>query len=541
MEKSTVQDKETYIIVLGESTSKFHMQLYGYERNTNPKLSALKNELTVFKQVKSSHVHTIEAIKDMLVLKDSSDDFTKYSLIDCFNEAGFSTYWLSNQIYIGENETIVSAIAKRAHKRIFINPLGGNKFDEEILPELSDILKDNENKKVVFIHLMGTHLSYQNRYPNEFDVFKTEEKSLFGDHADSYINHYDNAILYNDYVISEVIDKAKSESGLCAVVYSSDHGDEVYDFRDFHGHSQELLSKYMQSVPFLIWSNKSFKRKRGEVLTNATNNSEMPFTLNNLPHSIQELFGVKSEYYNASRSFFAEKGVKSEESPDEIFHSETLQALPAYASRIWVHRVNSLERLNYVQDKFDGMELDIVYENGVLDVRHPPAKSIHLSLDIYFSNVNNITSHYFWLDLKNLTKQNVKEVIERLNYLRDKYGIKDNLVLETNNARCIPEMRDTGFYTSYYIANLAYLSGDEQKKEIEKIAAEIAMYKLDVISQSVDNYRLMKEYFPYSQKLVWALNLNWNDSTVHDRIKTLLENDTSIKISLVNYETGGWK
>lgn len=40
----------TIVLVIGESTNRLHMGLYGYHRNTNPKLSSMRDELSVFKQ-----------------------------------------------------------------------------------------------------------------------------------------------------------------------------------------------------------------------------------------------------------------------------------------------------------------------------------------------------------------------------------------------------------------------------------------------------------------------------------------------------------
>jgi len=48
----------TYIVIIGESTSNWHMQLYGYNRETNPLLSKIKDELIIFKDVISPNTHT---------------------------------------------------------------------------------------------------------------------------------------------------------------------------------------------------------------------------------------------------------------------------------------------------------------------------------------------------------------------------------------------------------------------------------------------------------------------------------------------------
>ena len=56
----------THIVVIGESTSRLHMSLYGYERQTNPKLESMKKELKIFNNVFASRPNTIESLEQVL-------------------------------------------------------------------------------------------------------------------------------------------------------------------------------------------------------------------------------------------------------------------------------------------------------------------------------------------------------------------------------------------------------------------------------------------------------------------------------------------
>jgi heptose-I-phosphate ethanolaminephosphotransferase len=537
---NNVTSPETYIFIIGESTNKFHMQLYGYERETTPELQKLRDELVLFNNVKSSHVHTIESLKDVFVLKDKASNFTQNTLIDCFNKAGYSTFWLSNQSYLGENETPISAIANNSTQQVYINSSGSNSLDENLIPELKTILNKSIRKKVVFIHLMGTHLSYQDRYPAAYNVFKESNISIFGEHADSYINQYDNAILYNDYVVSEIIKTAKNINGLAAVTYFSDHGDEVYDFRNFHGHSGAMQSKYMTNVPMFFWANSPFLAQNSTLLVNAKNNINQPFSLKNFSHTAQDLFNVKSNYFQPEKSYFNIQ--------DSLIVNIEPQQIPrphkspyAFDSKIWVHRVNSLERLTEVESLFKGMELDVVFENGKLDVRHPPAQTINLSFEKYLSNMKSPSDHYFWLDLKNLTPNNVSEIISHLNYLTQKFNIKRNILIETTSPATISKLNNAGYFTSYYLPYLAGLNEQTLSNEIVSINKNILLNQPVAISQNFDNYYILNEHFSTQNKLIWALNLNWNDPKTHNRIENLLLKDSTIKVCLVNFKTIGWR
>ena len=43
------------------------------------------------------------------------------------------------------------------------------------------------------------------------------------------INAYDNGTLYNDYIIRTCIEMVRKQDGMSAMLYFSDHGEEVYD------------------------------------------------------------------------------------------------------------------------------------------------------------------------------------------------------------------------------------------------------------------------------------------------------------------------
>ena len=78
----------------------------------------------------------------------------------------------------------------------------------------------------------------KNRYPKAFNYFIDTPKSNFiSDNNNAKINHYDNAILYNDFLISQVIKKVDSLNKKSFVLYFSDHGEEMFDDLNMAGHN----------------------------------------------------------------------------------------------------------------------------------------------------------------------------------------------------------------------------------------------------------------------------------------------------------------
>jgi len=301
--KSDKLGKELHIIVIGESTSATHMKLFGYHRNTNPLLSKIKNELILFNNVHTEKVHTIESLQDVLTFQ-MKNNMTS-TLIDVFNASGYHTYWLSNQPYFEKSITPVTIISKRSNDSKFLNPINSQGTDYQMLKPFKYLIKNLKNdKQVIVVHLKGTHTPYEKYYPKNFKKFN-DGTSKFGKNANEVINHYDNAILYNDYVLSRLINIAKSKANYAvSLTYFSDHGDEVYDNRNYFGHNQALLpSKQMTHVPCFIWLNEKMKKS-----TPATSNYfNSPKKLKNISNTLLDLYQIEFKPIPKTDSYFTDK------------------------------------------------------------------------------------------------------------------------------------------------------------------------------------------------------------------------------------------
>ncbi|WP_156875585.1 sulfatase-like hydrolase/transferase [Lacinutrix venerupis] len=301
-----IGDKEkTYVVIIGESTSRWHMQLYGYARETNPKLTEIKNELLIFNNVIASNVHTLRALEKSLTLSDfkSPNRIDNASIVQMANAAGFETFWISNQKPVGFYESIPTIISSAAKHKTYVNTQESSDvvLDENLLPHINKALNNTAKQKLIFIHLMGTHSTYNKRYPKDFDVFKEATNENLK--AKKVINEYDNAILYNDFVVREIIESVKSKNQNSYVVYFSDHGDEVYDTFDFVGHNEFHGTKPMYEVPFIVWFSKQYKQSFPELfsLENITNR---PYILEDFIHSFSDISKITFNRFNEEKSIF---------------------------------------------------------------------------------------------------------------------------------------------------------------------------------------------------------------------------------------------
>lgn len=94
----------TFVLVIGESTSRDRMSLYGYKRPTTPELEQLKQQypdnLSVFNDVVTSRPYTIEALQQILTFASQTEPElfnSRPSIMNMMKQAGFKTFWITNQ------------------------------------------------------------------------------------------------------------------------------------------------------------------------------------------------------------------------------------------------------------------------------------------------------------------------------------------------------------------------------------------------------------------------------------------------------------
>ena len=288
------------ILVIGESTTRNHMSLYDYSLETNPLLEKIeKKNLYKYTDTISPNGQTIPAIKKLLTFYnlESKKDWYKYNnLIDIMKKSGYKTYWFSNQESSGAYGNVAVAFGKQSDKLLFNVHVDSqteliSAYDEQIINKSVKYI-EKENKNFIIYHLMGTHGKYENRYPKNFEVFKNDLKKTIGE--------YDNAVLYNDYVIDKIISNFKDEDSI--ILYISDHGEEVYDFRDFSGHAETIISRYMVEIPFLIYTSDKFIENYPEKIESIKSSVNKPYMTDDLIHTILDIADIKTSEFDETRS-----------------------------------------------------------------------------------------------------------------------------------------------------------------------------------------------------------------------------------------------
>ncbi|MCB5191582.1 phosphoethanolamine transferase CptA [Methylobacillus arboreus] len=259
----------TLVLVIGESTNRQRMSLYGYQRNTTPNLDAIRGELSVFQNVVSSRPHTIESLMQVLTFADQEHPdlyLTKPSLMNMMHQAGYKSYWITNHQTITKRNTMLANFSKQTDEQFYMNnsrAQNSREYDANVFAPFEEALRDPAPRKFIVVHLLGTHMKYEYRYPAEFDYFKDREgvpAVLNHDQVQVY-NNYDNAVRYNDYVMSTLIGNLREHAPNSLMVYFSDHGEDVYDApgHNMLGRNEGKPTLPMYAVPFIIWTSEQWK------------------------------------------------------------------------------------------------------------------------------------------------------------------------------------------------------------------------------------------------------------------------------------------
>ncbi|MBI1889712.1 MAG: phosphoethanolamine transferase [Burkholderiales bacterium] len=306
------------VMVIGESSRYDRWSLNGYARETNPFLKR-ENNLISLSNVVTAVSATRLSVPILVSRKPATQSlkagFSEKSFLTAFKEAGFKTYWISNQMSFGQFDTPVSVFANEADVTQFLN-LGGftnhSSYDEILLDPLKIAINDPTPKKLIVLHTLGNHWNYSHRHPKQYDRW---QPSLFGVENPVYTdlkikeqlnNSYDNSILYTDWFLAQVIEVLKSSKTLTSMMYVSDHGQTLYDGActlAFHGHNTE----YEFHVPAMVWYSDLYKKTFPQKIAQLKRNKRAKLATENVFHSLVDLADIRYSSEQLEWSFLSKK------------------------------------------------------------------------------------------------------------------------------------------------------------------------------------------------------------------------------------------
>lgn len=239
----------TVVLLIGESANRDHMKVFNpaYPAETTPWESEQKGKegWYFFSHAYSCFTQTTRVLEKLLTGMDQygrSGREHLVSLIDIAGAAGFKTWWLTNQAESGDLAGYISHTANE-----FRGTKGRMAPDENLLPLFDEI--GTAEKSFVVVHMIGSHIRYEDRYPADF-----RELDVPGE--GKRIRAYDTSVAYTDKILEKIFEKAKNQLKADAVIYLSDHGEDMK-----YTHGTGRFSFDMTRIPLWVWLSEDYREK----------------------------------------------------------------------------------------------------------------------------------------------------------------------------------------------------------------------------------------------------------------------------------------
>lgn len=295
-------DRELIVLVLGETARADHFSLQGYTRRTNPMLE--NNDVIYFPNMTSCATSTAVSLPCMFSLT-AARDFeldeagSVENLLDVLKHAEVDILWRDNN---SDSKGVAVDIPQEDFRDPDINPVCDIECrDIGMLAGLDDWIESTGDGDVVIVlHQMGNHgPAYYKRYPQEFEKFTPVCKTTALEDCtpEEITNAYDNAIVYTDYFLSQVIEFLGhyDEEFETAMFYVSDHGESLGEHGLYlHGLPNFMAPEEQRHVPGLMWFGKNYHIDRDEVFDRSHN----AWSHDNYFHTVLGLMDIETAVYD---------------------------------------------------------------------------------------------------------------------------------------------------------------------------------------------------------------------------------------------------
>ena len=320
------------VFIIGESLQRNFMSLYGYYLPTTPNLQALEQSgnLIAFSDVVSPGAKTNDVLKYVLNFGNYESEKQRpwsanLDIVNLARLANYETFWISNQERYGQWAVASGASAQMTDHSDFTNQIPVYKYayslDEVMLPSIknfksgarkSPLARKDESSaaevngtqkkdKFFILHLMGSHPSYEFRYPKSFAKFSAADISRepLDDGQKKELAHYLNTVAYNDFIVSEIYKIFASDNTL--IVYFSDHAQSLYQYRGklIHGG----INRFTLEIPLIFMASDKFKEQNADLWARIAAAKDRPFLNDDLIHAIAEILEMTDlPEYDPTRS-----------------------------------------------------------------------------------------------------------------------------------------------------------------------------------------------------------------------------------------------
>lgn len=298
-------DRDLIVLVVGETARRDRFSLNGHKQETNPLLK--KENVVSFTNATSCGTSTAISVPCMF----SHFGRGKFSVDNANStENMLDVLKHTNEVNVlwRDNNSDSKGVAIRAQYEDYKSSAKNTICDPEcrdvgMLVGLQDYInKTNKKDVLIVLHQMGNHgPAYYKRYPKEFEKFKPVCKTseLEKCSNEEIGNAYDNAILYTDYFLSQVISLLKKNSPKfnTAMLYVSDHGESLGENGIYlHGLPYMMAPKEQKDIAMIMWFGGNTEKETDYVALRKITGK--PFSHDNIFHTILGMMEIESSVYN---------------------------------------------------------------------------------------------------------------------------------------------------------------------------------------------------------------------------------------------------
>ena len=306
------------VLIIGESYGKHHSQQYGYPLETTPRQVRLEKSgfLTKFDDVITCWNLTSFVFKNVFSLHviGEKGEWCDYPLFpEVFRKAGYHVSFITNQFLPKAKEAVYDFSGgfflnnpKLSKEQFDTRNTSLHYFDEDLLKDYDQLKSQNGKYNLTIFHLIGQHVNYRTRFRNSQTHFYAstydEMRPELTNKQKKVLSYYDNAVLYNDSVVYQIVKKFKKQDAI--VIYMPDHGEECYEEnRGFicRNHSANIdwpLAHYEFEIPFWIYCSPKYAHNHPEIFQQIVQARHRRFMTDALPHLLLYLAGIHTKDYH---------------------------------------------------------------------------------------------------------------------------------------------------------------------------------------------------------------------------------------------------
>ncbi len=297
--------KELVVLVIGEAARADHFSLNGYRRETNPLLG--QEDIINFSNMYSCGTSTAFSVPCMFSMFPRKE-FSNRKGRTTENVLDVLTHTKAIDILWRDNNSDSKGVALRVPYEDYSRPdrntlcADGECRDEGMLVGLEEYINQHAGRDILIVlHQMGNHgPAYYKRYPKAFEKFKPvcDTNQLEECSGEEITNAYDNALLYTDYFLTQVIHLLKKfdKTHETAMLYFSDHGESLGENGLYlHGIPYMIAPDSQTHIGALMWFGN--ETSKDVDLVKVRHNKDKQYSHDNLFHTLLGIFEVTSDVY----------------------------------------------------------------------------------------------------------------------------------------------------------------------------------------------------------------------------------------------------